>query len=79
MQIFQVTAHYDIETRRWTAYSDQIPGLVCEAKSYDDLRKNIADLAPIMLSENTNFSDYSFGININMHEGMSIDLPVAAE
>jgi predicted RNase H-like HicB family nuclease len=45
-------AHWDPEAGVWWAESDDIPGLVTEAKTFDELVTNVCDLIPELLELN---------------------------
>ena len=47
-----VTAHWDDEAGVWVATSEDIPGLVTEAKNIDDLVRRVRELIPDLLEEN---------------------------
>jgi Domain of unknown function (DUF1902) len=51
MSRFIVHAKWDSEAGVWTAFSDDIPGLVAEAPSWDDLKERLctaaAELIPL--------------------------------
>lgn len=47
-----VRAQWDAEARVWFATSDDIPGLVSEAESFDALVRNVFDVAPELLALN---------------------------
>ncbi len=49
---YTVRAHFDEETHRWWADSDDVPGLVTEAATRAELDRNILDLAPDLLRAN---------------------------
>ena len=49
---FEVRAHWDGEAGVWWAESDDIPGLVTEAKTFDDLVSNVCALIPDLLELN---------------------------
>lgn len=44
-----VQAIWDNEAKVWVALSDDIPGLVAEASSLDDLFRNLQELIPELL------------------------------
>ncbi|HLJ65281.1 MAG TPA: DUF1902 domain-containing protein [Stellaceae bacterium] len=48
----QVIAHWDAEARVWWAESDDIPGLVTEAPSFEALVDRILEVAPDLLKLN---------------------------
>lgn len=47
-----VTAQWDSEAAVWVATSEDIPGLVTEAKSLDDLIQRVVAVAPELLEDN---------------------------
>ena len=49
---YEVRAHWDADAGVWCADSDDIPGLVTEARTWDQLIKNIHDLAPELIELN---------------------------
>lgn len=51
-QRFVVTAEWDDEARVWVATSDDIPGLVTEAATLDDLFGRVVQVAPELLDDN---------------------------
>lgn len=50
--IFKVHADWDDEAEVWVATSDDVPGLVTEASSLDNLVKKLQVLIPELLDEN---------------------------
>jgi len=52
LQNFLVTAAWDDEARVWVATSEDIPGLVTEAKTLDDLYARVVAVAPELLEDN---------------------------
>ena len=57
-----VTAQWDDEASVWVATSDDIPGLVTEAATLDDLLKRIIAVTPELLADNAQLIDGSAGI-----------------
>ena len=49
---FQVRALWDDEAKVWVAESDDVPGLVAEAQSVDQLVEKLKTLIPELLAEN---------------------------
>jgi hypothetical protein len=49
---YTVRARWDDEAKLWSTDGDDIPGLVCEAGSFDQLVKVVLDLAPALLQVN---------------------------
>ena len=52
MRKFEVHAHWDPEVKRWWTTSEDIRGLATEADTFEELLKNILEIAPILLEEN---------------------------
>ncbi|HXC11549.1 MAG TPA: DUF1902 domain-containing protein [Stellaceae bacterium] len=50
---YTVHAHWDAAAKIWWTDGDDIPGLFCEAESFDMLVDVILDLAPDLLRANT--------------------------
>lgn len=48
-----VTAQWDDEASVWVATSEDIPGLVTEARSLDTLLERVLAVAPELLEDNT--------------------------
>jgi len=62
---FLVTAEWDGEAGVWVATSDDIPGLVTEAASLDELLKRVLAVAPELLEDNAHLlEDDSFGAQL---------------
>lgn len=49
---YRVLAHWDSEAQVWWAESDEVPGLVAEAASHDELVQDLRVLVPQMLALN---------------------------
>ena len=47
-----VRAHWDEASRTWWTNGEDIPGLFCEARGFDQLIEIILDLAPDLLRAN---------------------------
>jgi predicted RNase H-like HicB family nuclease len=56
---YMVTAQWDAEAGVWVATSEDIVGLVTEAKSLDTLYARVLEIAPELLDEN--------GISVEAH------------
>jgi Domain of unknown function (DUF1902) len=65
---YTVRAQWDEESKSWWTDGDDIPGLCCQAASFDELVETILTLAPDLLSAN--------GIQLS---GPSVDITVTAE
>jgi predicted RNase H-like HicB family nuclease len=48
----EVRAHWDPDARVWWAESEDIPGLVTEARTFDELVSNVCALIPGLLELN---------------------------
>jgi predicted RNase H-like HicB family nuclease len=57
MKKFLVIAQWDGEAGVWVATSDDIPGLVTEAKSLDELLERVLAVAPELLEDNAHLID----------------------
>lgn len=57
MKKFLVIAQWDNEAGVWVATSDDIPGLVTEAASLDELLKRVLAVAPELLEDNAHHID----------------------
>jgi predicted RNase H-like HicB family nuclease len=66
---FLVTAEWDSEAGVWVANSDDIPGLVTEAKSLDVLIERVLAVAPELLEDNAHLIDDGSHVGdlIDMH------------
>lgn len=52
MQTYQVRAHWDADAQVWWAESDDVPGLVAEARTHDELVDELRLLVPELLQIN---------------------------
>ena len=52
MATFNVKAHWDADARVWWAESDDVPGLVAEADTHDELVEDLRHLVPELLAMN---------------------------
>jgi hypothetical protein len=52
MTKFEVSAHWDAEAGVWVAQSSDIPGLVAEAATWDELKSKLVMLAPELIELN---------------------------
>ena len=50
--VLHVHAKYDPDVDAWWAESDDVPGLVSEAKTFEALIARVADIAPELLALN---------------------------
>lgn len=51
-QVLHVHATYDAEADVWVAESEDVPGLVTEAKTFEGLMARVAEIAPELLALN---------------------------
>lgn len=65
---YTVRAHWDENSKSWWTDGEDIPGLCCQAASFDELVETILGLAPDLLWAN--------GIK---SPGQSVDITVTAE
>ena len=65
---YTVRARWDDKSQSWWTNGDDIPGLCCQAASFDQLVETILLLAPDLLAAN--------GIRLS---GQSVDITVTAE
>jgi hypothetical protein len=73
--IYFVRTHYDAQTKRWTASSDDIPGLVTEADSFDDLIEQVSAIAPEMMVLNCpDFSGDNFHVVFSNDYSLTIPM-----
>jgi predicted RNase H-like HicB family nuclease len=49
---YTVRAHWDEESRSWWTDGEDIPGLTCQAATFDELVETVLALAPELLREN---------------------------
>ena len=59
MKKLLVIARWDDEASVWVATSDDIPGLVTEAASLDDLLKRVIAVAPELLEDNAHLVQHA--------------------
>jgi len=78
-QPFIVHAMRDEEAGVWVATSEDIPGLVTEAETYDRLIERVLAVAPELLRDNTHLARGLTGEPIELQiETLHIIPPVAA-
>jgi Domain of unknown function (DUF1902). len=65
---YVVTAQRDDEANVWVATSEDIPGLVTEATTLDELLKRILAVAPELLEDNAHLLDEA------VHTGELLDV-----
>lgn len=52
MKSITVTARWDPESRTWWTDGDDVPGLCCEGRSFEELSETVFAMAPDLLVEN---------------------------
>ncbi len=72
MQQYKVTALWDEEAKVWVATSDDVPGLVTEADTVDELLRKLQVLLPELLEEN------NAGVALFDEFPFSVELPIMA-
>lgn len=66
--MYMVHASYNVDTKRWTASSDDIPGLVVESDNFEEMDVLIRELAPELLElNNMKVSDSTIQILANKY------------
>ena len=66
MPPLKVDAAWDDEASVWVATRDDIPGLVTEADTLEELRAKLVNLVPELLAENRNVADRSPSLPIEI-------------
>jgi predicted RNase H-like HicB family nuclease len=66
MSPLRVDAAWDDEASVWVATSDDIPGLITEADTLEELRSKLVDLVPELLAENGNAIEQSTALPIEI-------------
>ncbi|WP_414832628.1 DUF1902 domain-containing protein [Afifella sp. YEN Y35] len=74
----EITADWDAEARVWVAVSEDVPGLVVEARSVDTLVAEIEALIPQLLRANGHHSDAPAGIEYHLTAHVRSTLSAAA-
>ena len=64
--MLEVHAYWDSEAKVWWTESDDIPGLVTEASTFEKLIENILALAPDLIKLN-NVTDDDIPISVKAH------------
>ena len=59
MQNYTVRAHWDADAAVWWAESDDVPGLVAEAATHDELVRDLRQIIPELLGLNRPGEDHS--------------------
>jgi predicted RNase H-like HicB family nuclease len=73
MKKLLVIAQWDNEAGVWVATSDDIPGLVTEAASLDELLKRVLAVAPELLEDNAHHIEHAG------HPGDLIDVCIQSQ
>jgi predicted RNase H-like HicB family nuclease len=77
----EVTANWDPEAKVWVAESDDLPGLVVEAATLDELVPELEMLIPALMAENrvrAPLTDDRLHYRLNARISSSIPIPTAA-
>jgi hypothetical protein len=64
MASFNICAHWDVDAQVWWAESDDVPGLVAEAATHDDLIADLRQVVPELLS--LNMPNYTGAITLSI-------------
>ena len=67
-KIYTVHAQWDAESETWWTDGEDLPGLTCQAETFDQLVEVILDLAPDLLHA-----------NLGIPTGQQVDITVVAE
>jgi uncharacterized protein DUF1902 len=51
-KLFVVHARWDEESRTWWTDGEDVPGLTCQAATFDELAEAVFDLAPELVKAN---------------------------
>lgn len=70
---FTVKALWDVDAGVWVATSDDIPGLVTEATSLDELLKRVIAVAPELLEDNAHLFEDA------VHPGELLDVCILSQ
>jgi hypothetical protein len=70
-KIFTVTAHWDPEAGVFTSQSD-IPGLVVEAETFEELVELVEALAPEMIAANLPKQRRPYRVNIETRRELAV-------
>ena len=65
---YSVTAEWDPEAKVWVAISNDFPGLVSEAMSFQKLVEKLQNLIPELCELNQHLIKNSLGKNFNLRE-----------
>ncbi len=77
MKTYVVTATWDDEAKVWVAESDDVPGLVAEAASKDELVAKLRVLIPELLEANASSSPADTPTFVHWHGETRLDLSAA--
>jgi hypothetical protein len=66
MPALRIDAIWDDEASVWVATSNDIPGLITEADTLEQLRAKLIDLVPELLAENSRAPDRSASLPIEI-------------
>lgn len=65
--VYIVNAEWDAETRRWTATSDDIPGLMLETDTMEEILDCIEDVAIELIEANCGFEVTDIPVFLQAH------------
>lgn len=68
-EIYYIWAEWDDHTRRWSATSDDVPGLILETDTWEELMKAIQDMVPVLLDLNDGIQGCRVPISVQANYG----------
>lgn len=78
MKKLLVSAEWDEDSGSWVATSDDIPGLVAEARTMNELVERVRAISPDLIQENMHlFDDFDVPDLVDIHVQSTIRLQVA--
>jgi len=63
MTVYDIRLHWDAEAHVWWAESDDVPGLVAEAGTFEVIMQDVVGIMPELLRLNTAKRDGSVTLN----------------
>ena len=64
MKTYEVRAHWDADAGVWWAESDDVPGLVAEAETLDQLQHDLRELVPELMRLNKGWAEGSMSLKV---------------
>lgn len=64
---FNVTVEWDEEASVWYVSDSDVPGLVAEAATLDDIREKLSVLVPELVTLNRHKIDYTLGSDLSVY------------